>query len=394
MRIWVQSVLIFGLGWLLSWWYYLPLDRLLNNVESVKLSSKSTLPAFETVRESVSVQEKDLSKFRQQNLSPQADLQSLLLDGQYFKYFEYYQELQLTGDSSQLEQLRQQIYTEVKRLQTTKQNTKVFSVLQQLLAIDYDNVIARQMLATTQFADGNYLAAIELLYSAKAYAQTSDTANQINIQLRRWVSDLTERYKKANNDLERIDLYRKLNEQEPDYAPYYLELAEAYLALGNRVDAKRAIDLASFDVEVNERVQQLQQKIDQKSEIALTDATAIPLRRFGEHYAIDVVINGSVNATLMLDTGATLTIISPELQAGLGARTSNKSAWFNTANGVVESVLLDTESLSAGLKVVRKTQVGVLNLSTNPHIDGLLGMDFLKYFKFYIDQEKSTLYLQ
>jgi clan AA aspartic protease (TIGR02281 family) len=394
LRVWIFGLSLFILGWILSWLYHRPVENFTESgQESAGQKSYpiiSPIPKL-TGRTSNSVLPTQVETHASTTLERAA---THLKTRQYSEFFALFQEVQARADDATLQVLRKAAYASAKQLQQAKRSHDAQSLLQQLIANDYDNVPAHLLLAAVHRHKGNYLVALEQLYSARSYAQETELVAQITRQIHQWGTDFAARYKKEKHDLALIDLYRNLSEKEPEYAPHYLGLAEAYLALGNKTDAKLALELASFDVEVSDQVQRLLAQIHQKNSVTLTNATAIPLRRYGDHYVIKVMLNGELEASLMLDTGATLSIITPQVQVALGVSPSDRVAWFNTANGMVESVLLSIDSISAGSKGVQDTKVGVLNLSTNPHFDGLLGMDFLKHFKFYIDQDKHVLYLQ
>jgi clan AA aspartic protease (TIGR02281 family) len=80
-------------------------------------------------------------------------------------------------------------------------------------------------------------------------------------------------------------------------------------------------------------------------------------------------------------------------QRGLRARDTGRSQVFNTANGQVRAPVYILESLSVGDWYVQQLEVGVLDLGEQAGIDGLLGMNFLSHFRFFIDQNESMLRL-
>jgi len=122
---------------------------------------------------------------------------------------------------------------------------------------------------------------------------------------------------------------------------------------------------------------------------------SIPVKPHGDgHFIVEVQINGNVKANLMVDTGATMVILSERLgeQLGIDNKKDFPSMSFNTAGGKVESPLFVLESLKIG-----KAEVFGLEASTNPNfkgaVDGLLGMSFLGEFKVEIDRESSKMLL-
>ena len=122
---------------------------------------------------------------------------------------------------------------------------------------------------------------------------------------------------------------------------------------------------------------------------------AVPVKSHNGHFIVEVQINESVKANLMVDTGATMVILSERLGERLGVKNKEDfpSMSFGTAGGKVESPLFVLESLKIG-----KAEVFGLEASTNPNfkgdVDGLLGMSFLGEFKVEIDRENSEMFLK
>ncbi len=120
----------------------------------------------------------------------------------------------------------------------------------------------------------------------------------------------------------------------------------------------------------------------------------IPLIPQGNNYLVDVVLNGTVTARLILDTGASLIDISKEVAEKLGLYAANISAkrTFNTANGAVQHPIVAMQSVKVG-----NAQSILVESSINDSfsgIDGLLGMSFLGDYRFEIDRSKKVLTLK
>ena len=116
----------------------------------------------------------------------------------------------------------------------------------------------------------------------------------------------------------------------------------------------------------------------------------IPLKKLGEHFAVEVTINNQV-VTLLLDTGATLTMIN-EAQLNSPLKLIEENIILSTAGGKIRAKLQEVELFSLGDVELEKFQLVTSNFKQNG-ADGLLGMNFFKKFKFKIDQEKAILYL-
>ena len=90
-----------------------------------------------------------------------------------------------------------------------------------------------------------------------------------------------------------------------------------------------------------------------------------------------------------------MTIISSAAlqQRGLRYRETGRSQLFSTAYGRVSAPVYLLESLSVGDWYVQQLEVVVLDLDGHAVMDGLLGMNFLSQFRFFIDQNASMLRL-
>jgi len=116
----------------------------------------------------------------------------------------------------------------------------------------------------------------------------------------------------------------------------------------------------------------------------------LPLKKIAEHFIIDIKINNTP-LSLLLDTGATLTLINESKLPPL-LTILKENIVLNTAGGEVHAKLHEAETLLVGDIELKKFQI-VSSSFEQKEADGLLGMNFFKQFRFKIDQEKSILYL-
>ena len=115
----------------------------------------------------------------------------------------------------------------------------------------------------------------------------------------------------------------------------------------------------------------------------------LPLKKVGEHFTIIVKVNNEP-LTLLLDTGATLTIVNEEKLSSLTVL--KEHIVLNTVSGEVYAQLQEADTFSIGDIELKNFQI-VSSSFGQKEADGLLGMNFFKAFKFKIDQEKKFLYL-
>jgi predicted aspartyl protease len=118
---------------------------------------------------------------------------------------------------------------------------------------------------------------------------------------------------------------------------------------------------------------------------------------------VPVVLNDSHPVTLLLDTGANFTIISPETarRAGLDAAGATARAKVRMANGQeIETSLARLQSISVGSAKIVNFGVAVYGFTIWDRtgqplaVDGFLGLDFLARFTMTVDPRSGTLTLQ
>lgn len=93
---------------------------------------------------------------------------------------------------------------------------------------------------------------------------------------------------------------------------------------------------------------------------------------------VKMCINGIHKTTLILDTGASYTVISHAMarEAGIGVEDSIGSISIQTANGVVRAPVVKISQLGSGDYHVKDMRVAVHDIDPSGDYDGLLGLDF------------------
>ncbi|MCX7927082.1 MAG: retroviral-like aspartic protease family protein [Candidatus Omnitrophica bacterium] len=117
----------------------------------------------------------------------------------------------------------------------------------------------------------------------------------------------------------------------------------------------------------------------------------------GNAYWTEVLLNNKVKARLILDTGASLTFISPEVahKLGIDINSIKKTCEAVLADGSKTTVkLINLKSIQVGKIEAFDVPVAIMNLRGEENKDGLLGMSFLHNFKVNIDYEHQTMTLE
>jgi hypothetical protein len=115
----------------------------------------------------------------------------------------------------------------------------------------------------------------------------------------------------------------------------------------------------------------------------------------GQRIMVDVKINGSFTAPLLLDTGADRTMISPRtlLAAGVAITRPVATGAITGATGTDRINYVFVDSLEVGEARVGRMPVGSYELAGSGAGDGLLGRDFLDQFKITFDAAKGEVHL-
>jgi len=163
----------------------------------------------------------------------------------------------------------------------------------------------------------------------------------------------------------------------------------------NRLLDKRIADLSGeFTAEEKLFVARISEDLSSQGEKFA--AKKIPLQPRGKVMLVSALINGSVPARFILDTGASAVLLSQELAAKLGVRKKESDSFFSViANGEkvkAYRTVLDSVDVS-GMKA-EQVPAAVLEKSLPGYDDGLLGMSFLSRFIFQVDAEANTLFLE
>jgi clan AA aspartic protease (TIGR02281 family) len=118
----------------------------------------------------------------------------------------------------------------------------------------------------------------------------------------------------------------------------------------------------------------------------------IPLERVGNSFVVRVMLNRAVEATLVVDSGADVCMISKNLadKLNLDLNDSDQSVVSGVAGeAVVQKTVLDTVRI--GPATHHNIRVAVHDLPSGE--DGLLGMNLLEKYNFSIDSSRQLLQL-
>jgi clan AA aspartic protease (TIGR02281 family) len=330
-----------------------------------------------------------------------AGLQKLLENRSFDRAVERYEAVQAQGDEAAVQSVRKELLDYAGQLITQADYSSAIDLLQRYLKADYRSVDARVLLAQARQGRGELRAAIDQLYEAKGLAWRPERLEQLERDIHALVGRYAATLRQRGDNAGLLALYQDLTQLEPSYAPYFIGLATAQLALDDPDAARQSLLLVAQDPDVGAQAQELLEHLrlaaaetsPQETSALASEVAGVPLQRRGSHFLVDARL-GSQSARLLIDTGASLTMVTPALlqRRAHAAHDTGRTDVFNTANGRVRAPIYRLDALSVGDWQVSDLEVGVLDLG-DPGIDGLLGMNFLRHFRFFLDQDKAQLRL-
>ena len=118
----------------------------------------------------------------------------------------------------------------------------------------------------------------------------------------------------------------------------------------------------------------------------------VRVARFGRLLRVNVRLNGKLDVPFLIDTGADDLVIPSRVaqQLGLLSAGNAQMVTVTTANGSVPMAAVQLDSVALG-----SSRVVDLRAVVNPKLEfGLLGLSFLRHFKYTVDMERGLLILE
>jgi hypothetical protein len=119
---------------------------------------------------------------------------------------------------------------------------------------------------------------------------------------------------------------------------------------------------------------------------------AIPVKVSGSKVIVSVNFNNHTPANLLLDTGASRTMISSRIARNLRLQAIGSGRGYGIG-GVVTVSTARIESVRLGEVEMQNLLVMIHDFSPDPNYEGLLGFDFLSQFHMSLDLQKAMLVL-
>jgi len=249
-----------------------------------------------------------------------------------------------------------------------------------------ESMIWKQIIKT-HISQGNLYKAIALIMGAKENFVSEYEDKQLSIQLKEVALQYIDTLMQRKEYAALISFLEEMINYDDTDNFYKFRLAQLYMKLDKVEEASVLLDMLQYDEVYAQNVKSLLNIIDKNEEERYQ--YAIPLQKHGEHYTVNVSLDDNI-FTLLLDTGATYIFLDEDKASML--EVIHDDIVLQTAGNDINAKLCKVKRLTVGNLVLSN-----VNVTTAPFqregVDGLLGMNFFKQFRFFINQEESILYL-
>ncbi|MCP3898424.1 MAG: clan AA aspartic protease [Desulfobacteraceae bacterium] len=141
---------------------------------------------------------------------------------------------------------------------------------------------------------------------------------------------------------------------------------------------------------INERIREA--KIAREKYL---EESTTPVKIYGNQILVPVTIGYSgreVNTVLLLDTGASITLLYNSVADQLQINNSKSSAARVAGGGIVKTKIAEIEFIKVGAKTYKEPTIMMIDRKDKSgYFHGLLGQDFLSHFNYQIDYSKSII---
>lgn len=123
----------------------------------------------------------------------------------------------------------------------------------------------------------------------------------------------------------------------------------------------------------------------------------VPLQQVGHLFVATVKLNGERDTLLIVDTGASHSVVSHRLAIELGLYSDSTigTVTMNTVGGSVQAPVARMKSIRLAEAEVRDSVVVIYDLPDSPaDVEGLLGLSALRQFQVTLDPTRKVLSLQ
>ncbi|MEH6635866.1 MAG: retropepsin-like aspartic protease [Halioglobus sp.] len=265
----------------------------------------------------------------------------------------------------------------------------------------YQDIPVMLLLAESQRLQGSPEEAASTLQIAATYALQGGQQEEVRSAVQRLVKFTDEALSRQQSWIELLGFYEFLATIDLGTPTFQLRQAQLYQLVDEpQRSHELLVELRNNDNGLSSQWtaaldQQLAKSAIEPSADQLP-SHAIPVTRHRDHFLVASSVNRGDQLNLIIDTGASITTLTRDsfsrvVHSGFEYRGSRL---FNTANGLTQGEVYRVTSISVGETRIDDLDIAVLDYESSEGVDGLLGMNVLRNFRFEIDQDKELLYLR
>ena len=394
------------LGWLLH--DAIPTGSLAQN-PAPSISTPAPAPAILPSRyfsaspqaDSPNLREQPPSQVSEPAAPPSADrFRQLLVEQQFEVALSYYEQALSLDDAYQLA-LKPILEHYLMFCLEQCSNGVFVEVVNVWLSTYYQDIPVLLLLAEHQRLQRQPEEAASTLQLAATYAYQTEHEDAVNAAVLRLVQVTDDDLSRQESWVELLGFYEYLETIDLGTREFLLREAILYRVLGEtQRSQKLLLTLQQRDNKSNTvwtaTLNQELSRISPQLEKPDRPGHAVAVTKRGDHFLVEVTLNRMSTVKLLIDTGASLTTLSHSSFADLPQANFNYlgSRMFNTAGGLTRGDIYRASSIELGEMQLNDIDIAVIDYPSASNVDGLLGMNVLRNYRFEIDQDDKLLHLQ
>lgn len=369
-----------------GWWLHKLFNE--NNLRYQTLNGENPVQESSVAAADRAIEKKQTARTEQKRNS----FKQWLAEDNYQEIFLYYETLVKQGaDLDTIKRTRNALLFKIKNM-INENPGQALSLLEQFRQIDAYDPLALFFMAEAYLANERYLAAIDAVMGLNTFVQDEVGKEQIEALVAKAEVLYRKEIEETGHYDKMLELYEKLVGGYSDKAVYYYRLAEAQKKLNLFEDALASLSYIAYDGMWGKQARDLASVIQQL--IDLEEEIKVPVERVGDHFIVTASINGIPGVRLLIDTGASLCGLRPNVANSLGVAIDyDKKAVINLAVGTTSVPMATVDLFEVGEAKLENLRINVIEMPIGIAEDGLLGMNFLGRFNWLINQEENVLYL-
>ena len=307
---------------------------------------------------------------------------------QYEDALSIYQSHAIYGN---IEKYQNYLFTHVENL-ISRNDSNSLKLINMFLEIQNDNFYALYLKSQIYFKRNRFEDAILVLNELKVYDLERAFEKKVLNALNQYTSTYVKKLRREKKFNKLIPFLQNIIQEDPNEIKYIYILAKVNYDLKNYESSKELLEqIISDDVYAN-KANVILMEINKIMSQYQRFSYQIALEKKGSHFYLKALLNGQKEVRLLLDTGASMTLIDESIIKNIEHTILKNNIRLNTAGGLVTAKYIQLDSFAIEDTLINKMKI-VSSSIKKSGFDGLLGMNYLKEFDFYIDQENSILYL-